>query len=67
VSVGAKVVVLPMNGHSVAQTQRPAPAPVLRQRVSDTYQSSDAPRPLAAVPDTDRPPLAYGWSASRLY
>ena len=66
VSVGAKVVVLPMNGHGLAQSQRPAPAPVLRQRVSTTYQS-DAPRPLAVVPDTDRPPLAYGSSASRVY
>jgi lipoprotein-anchoring transpeptidase ErfK/SrfK len=65
VSVGAKVVVLPMNGHGLAQSQRPAPAPVLRQRVSATYQS-DAPRPVAAV-RTDRPPLAYGSSAGRLY
>ena len=48
VSVGGKVVVLPMNGHGLAQSQRPAPAPVLRQRVSGTYQS-DAPRPAAVV------------------
>src|SRR4051794_9450872 len=52
VSVGAKVIVMPINGHGLAQSQRPAPAPVLRQRVSTTYQS-DAPRPLAVVPDTD--------------
>jgi hypothetical protein len=64
VSIGAKVVV--MNGHGLAQSQRPAPAPVLRQRVSGTYQS-DAPRPVAVVPDTDRPPLAYGSAAQRLY
>ena len=50
----------------LAQSQRPAPAPMLRQRVSTTYQS-DAPRPVAAVPDTDRPSLAYGSAAPRLY
>jgi lipoprotein-anchoring transpeptidase ErfK/SrfK len=66
VTVGTKVVVLPMNGHGLAQSQRPAPAPVLRQRVSATYQS-EAPRPVATVPDTDRPPLAYGSAAQRLY
>ena len=66
VSIGAKVVVLPMNGHGLAQIQRPGPAPVLRQRVSaDT--NVEAPRPIAAVPHTDRPSLAYGSSASRLY
>src|SRR5437763_3552215 len=59
VTIGTKVVVL--NGHNVAQTQRPAPAPVFRQRVSATYQS-EAPRPLAAVPNTDRPSLGYGSS-----
>src|SRR4029079_83777 len=66
VSVGAKVVVLSMNGHGLAQSQRPAPAPVLRQRVSTTYQS-EAPRPVAVMPDTDRPSLAYGSAAQRLY
>jgi len=66
VSVGAKVVVLPMSGHGLAQSQRPAPAPVLRQRVSTTYQS-EAPRPVAVMPDTDRPSLAYGSAAQRLY
>ena len=68
VSIGAKVVVLPMNGYhpDVAQSQRPAPAPVLRQRVSATT-NFEAPRPVAAVPNTDRPSLAYGSSASRLY
>ena len=66
VTIGTKVVVLPMNGHNVAQTQRPAPAPVFRQRVSATYQN-DAPRPLATVPNTERPSLSYGSSASRLY
>ena len=66
VSVGAKVVVLPMNGArpDVAQTYRPAPAPV-RQRISASY-TSEAPRPAAAVP-APRPSLAYGSSASRLY
>jgi len=59
VSVGAKVVVLPINGHGVAQ-QRPAP---VRERVS---YASDAPRPIAAVPNA-RPAFAYGSSASRLY
>ena len=66
VTVGTKVVVLPMSGHGVAQTQRPTPAPVVRQRVSATYQS-DAPRPVAAAPNTSRPSLAYGSSAARLY
>ena len=69
VSIGAKVVVLPMSGHrpaDVAQSQRPAPAPVLRQRVSATT-NFEAPRPIAAVQNTDRPSLAYGSSASRLY
>ena len=45
VTLGAKVVVLPINGRGVAQTQRPAPAPVLQQRVSANYQSN-APRPI---------------------
>jgi lipoprotein-anchoring transpeptidase ErfK/SrfK len=60
VSIGAKVVVLPMNGYrpDVAQTPRPVP---VRQHIS-TY-SNDAPRPVAAVPNT----MAYGSSASRLY
>jgi lipoprotein-anchoring transpeptidase ErfK/SrfK len=66
VTVGTKVVVLPMNGHGLAQSQRPAPAPVLRQRVSATYQN-EAPRPIAAVPNTDRPSLSYGSAAQRLY
>jgi lipoprotein-anchoring transpeptidase ErfK/SrfK len=68
VSIGAKVVVLPMNGYhpDVAQSQRPTPAPVLRQRVS-AATNFEAPRPVAAVPNTDRPSLAYGSSASRLY
>ena len=55
--VGAKVVVLPMNGHrpaDVAQSQRPAPAPVLRQRVSATT-NFEAPRPIAAVPNHRSP------------
>jgi lipoprotein-anchoring transpeptidase ErfK/SrfK len=67
VSVGARVVVLPMNGYQpdVAQSQRPAPAPV-RQRVS-AETNFEAPRPVAAVPGTDRRSLAYGSSASRLY
>jgi lipoprotein-anchoring transpeptidase ErfK/SrfK len=62
VSVGAKVVVLPMTGHGIAQSQRPAP---VRERVSvnTTYQ---APRPVAAEPNT-QPSLGYGSSASRLY
>jgi hypothetical protein len=66
VSIGAKVVVLPMNGYrpDVAQSQRPAPTPVLRQRVSATY-TNDAPRPAAAVPG--HPTLVYSTSASRLY
>ena len=59
VSVGAKVVVLPINGHGVAQ-QRPAP---VRERVS---YASDAPRPIAAIPNA-RPAFASGSSASRLY
>jgi hypothetical protein len=65
VSVGAKVVVLPMSGHrqDVAQPQRSAPA---RQRVSATT-NFEAPRPLAAVPNTDRSSMAYSSSASRLY
>jgi lipoprotein-anchoring transpeptidase ErfK/SrfK len=67
VTLGAKVVVLPINGRGIAQTQRPAPAPVLRQRVSATYQSEDAPRPVAAVPNTDPPSLAYGSASQRLY
>jgi lipoprotein-anchoring transpeptidase ErfK/SrfK len=68
VTLGAKVVVLPINGRGVAQTQRPAPAPVIRQqRVSATYQSEDAPRPVAAVPNTGRPSLAYGSASQRLY
>jgi hypothetical protein len=62
VSVGAKVVVMPMNGYE--QAQRPVAAPVQRQRVSATY--TEAPRPVAAVPTTSRT-LAYGSSASRLY
>ena len=66
VSIGAKVVVLPMNGYHPDVAQRPAPAPVLRQRVSATT-SYETPRPVAAVPSTDRPSLAYGSSASRLY
>jgi lipoprotein-anchoring transpeptidase ErfK/SrfK len=66
VTLGAKVVVLPINGRGVAQSQRPAPAPVLQQRVSANYQSN-APRPIAAVPTTDRPSLAYGSAAQRLY
>jgi lipoprotein-anchoring transpeptidase ErfK/SrfK len=66
VTVGTKVVVLPMNGRGVAQTQRPIPAPVFRQHISATYQN-DAPRPVAAVPNMDRPSLAYGSAAQRLY
>jgi lipoprotein-anchoring transpeptidase ErfK/SrfK len=69
VSIGAKVVVLPMSGHrpaDVAHSQRPAPSPVLRQRVSATT-NFEAPRPIAAAQNTDRPALAYGSSASRLY
>jgi len=59
VSVGTKVVVLPMNGHGIAQ-QRPAP---VRERVSD---ANEAPRPVALVPNP-QPSFAYGSSASRLY
>jgi lipoprotein-anchoring transpeptidase ErfK/SrfK len=59
VAVGAKVVVLPINGHGVAQ-QRPAP---VRERVS---YASDAPRPIGAIPNA-RPAFASGSSASRLY
>ena len=44
VSIGAKVVVLPMNGHGVAHTQ---PAPVLRQRVS--VNDATAPRPPLSI------------------
>jgi len=71
VSIGAKVVVLPVSGHrpDVAQTQpqRAAPAPV-RQRVSATY-TNEAPRPVAVVnqPSLAQPSLGYGSSASRLY
>jgi hypothetical protein len=43
VTVGTKVVVLPMNGHGLAQTQRPAPAPVLRRR----GRSPPCPTPIA--------------------
>ena len=63
VKVGAKVVVLPMNGHHPVAQTHPAPA---RQRVSAST-TNFAPRPIAAVPSTDRPTLAYGSSASRLY
>src|SRR6476646_9619969 len=69
VSIGAKVVVLPMSGHrpaDLAHSQRPASIPVLRQRVSATT-NFEAPRPVAALQNTDRPTLAYGSSASRLY
>jgi len=66
VTIGAKVVVLPVNGHGLAESQRPGPAPVLRQRVSATYQD-DAPRPATIVPNAERPSLAYGSSAARLY
>jgi lipoprotein-anchoring transpeptidase ErfK/SrfK len=64
VTVGTKVVVLPMHGYhpDVAQTPRPAP---VRQNVSMT--SSDAPRPMAAIPNTPRPSLAYSSPAWRLY
>ena len=56
-----------MNGHGIAQTQRPAPAPVVRQqRVSTNYQN-EAPRPVAAIPTADRPSLAYGSAAQRVY
>jgi lipoprotein-anchoring transpeptidase ErfK/SrfK len=68
VSIGAKVVVLPMSGHrpaDVAQSHRPAAAPVPRQRVSASSNFEPA-RPIATV-NTDRPALAYGSSASRLY
>jgi lipoprotein-anchoring transpeptidase ErfK/SrfK len=51
VSVGTKVVVLPMNGHGIAQ-QRPVP---VRERVS---YANDAPRPIALVPN-QRPSFAY--------
>ena len=44
VSVGTKVVVLPMSGHGIAQR----PAPAQQQRVSANDQS-DVPRPIAAV------------------
>ena len=69
VSIGAKVVVLPMSGHrpaEVAHSQRPASTPVVRQRVSSTV-NFETPRPVAAMQNTDRPTLAYGSSASRLY
>jgi len=60
VSIGAKVVVLPMNGYrpAVAQTPRPVPA-----RQHTLAYSNDAPRPVASVPNT----MVYGSSASRLY
>ncbi len=68
VSVGAKVVVLPMNGRGMAQTQRPAP--VRGERVS-TY-SNDTPRPVVALSTEARSSMAqsslrHGSSASRLY
>ena len=63
VSVGAKVVVLPMNGYRPDVAQRRAPAPV-RQRVSTTSRRAAADRSRAESP---RPSLAYGSSASRLY
>ena len=59
VSVGAKVVVLPMNGRSNVVQTRTAP---VRERVS---YANDAPQPMAIAPP--RPSLAYGSSASRLY
>ncbi|MCX7311346.1 MAG: L,D-transpeptidase [Hyphomicrobiales bacterium] len=55
VSVGAKVVVMPINGQGLAQRQAP-----VRQRVSSI---NDASRPTSLVPHT----LASGSSASRLY
>jgi lipoprotein-anchoring transpeptidase ErfK/SrfK len=63
VSIGSKVVVLPMQGYhpGVAETQRPAP---VRQQVSMT---SDAPRPVASVPNTPRPSLAYSSPARHIY
>ena len=69
VSIGAKVVVLPMSGHrpaDVAHSQRPASTPVMRQRVS-AITNFEAPRPIAAVQNPDRPALTYGSSAPRLY
>ena len=69
VSIGAKVVVLPMSGHrpaDVAHSQRPASIPVLRQRVvgDHEFRSTAAGRRCA---QSDRPALAYGSLASRLY
>ena len=57
VNVGAKVVVLPVNGRGVAQ--RPVP-------VRASY-NTNTPRPVAAVPNASRSQLAYGSEASRLY
>ena len=64
VSLGAKVVVLPMSGArpDVARIQHPAPA---RERVSMTTVN-DAPRPIVVSPAA-RSSLAYGSSAGRLY
>ena len=69
VTIGAKVVVLPMSGHRPADVAHVAAARFdtgLRQRVSATTISTHRGRsPLCRI--ADRPALAYGSSASRLY
>ena len=60
VNVGAKVVVMPINGRGIAQRSAP-----VQERVS--YTTTNTPRPVAAVPNTSRSTLAYGSQASRLY
>jgi lipoprotein-anchoring transpeptidase ErfK/SrfK len=62
VSVGAKVVVLPMNGHRNPEVAR------TRSRTHEHISENDAPRPAAmTVPNTAGRPLAHGSAASRLY
>ena len=69
VSIGAKVVVLPMNGH------RPAVAHVAAAALRHRRSASASRRPPISrrrgrsppCPTPDRPSLAYGSSASRLY
>jgi hypothetical protein len=61
VSIGAKVVVLPMSRH------RGAPA-VARTRTHERLSENDALRPAAiSVPDNVGHSLAHGSAASRLY
>ena len=62
VTVGTKVVVLPINGHGIAQTQRPAPASgAARLATSDERRGRSPPCPT---------PIGHrcqGSSAARLY